>query len=122
MAYSKDNFLNGLAFVLSMLFCPKCGSIMKPQTESGKKYFACSCGYAQGKEGIASPKKETFKEQGKVQIVGDDEHVYPLTDAICPKCGHKKAYYWLVQMRAGDEPETKFLKCEKCKHTWRDNS
>ncbi|MEK6946569.1 MAG: transcription factor S, partial [Nanoarchaeota archaeon] len=33
---------------------------------------------------------------------------------------HKTAYFWLVQTRAGDEPETKFLKCEKCGHTWRD--
>ena len=38
----------------------------------------------------------------------------------CPKCRHKKAYYWTVQTRAGDEAETKFLKCEKCSHTWRD--
>ncbi|MBI2108536.1 transcription factor S, partial [Candidatus Woesearchaeota archaeon] len=30
------------------------------------------------------------------------------------------AYFWLVQTRAGDEPETKFLRCEKCSHTWRD--
>ena len=40
--------------------------------------------------------------------------------AECPKCGHRTAYFWLVQTRAGDEPETKFLRCEKCGHTWRD--
>ena len=47
------------------------------------------------------------------------EDTLPLTDADCPKCEHEKAYYWLVQTRAGDEADTKFLKCEKCKHTSR---
>ena len=46
----------------------------------------------------------------------------PLTEAECPKCHNKKARYWTQQTRAGDEPETKFYKCEKCKHVWRDYS
>ena len=54
-------------------------------------------------------------------MVEEDAHgTMPLTDEECPKCKHGKAYYWLVQTRAGDEPETRFFRCEKCKHTWRD--
>lgn len=49
-----------------------------------------------------------------------EEKTLPVTNAQCPKCNHKKAYFWLVQTRAGDEPETKFHKCVACKHTWRD--
>ena len=55
-------------------------------------------------------------------VLEEDTESHPLSDAECPKCGHNKAYFWLQQTRAGDEPETKFMKCEKCKHTWRDYS
>lgn len=37
----------------------------------------------------------------------------------CPKCENKEAYFWTVQTRAGDEAETMFLECKKCKHRWR---
>ena len=35
---------------------------------------------------------------------------------------YKKSYFWMMQTRGSDEPETKFYKCEKCKHVWRDYS
>jgi len=37
----------------------------------------------------------------------------------CPKCGHKEAETWQIQMRSSDEPATHFFRCIKCKHTWR---
>ena len=37
-----------------------------------------------------------------------------------PKCDHKEAWFWTSQTRAGDEAETKFFKCTKCRHTWRE--
>ena len=106
-----------------MMFCPKCGSLLRPKTEKGKKVLYCSCGYST-KDVENTEIKETIKKPDhKIEVVSDDEKILPLTDEeVCPKCGHKKAYHWSLQIRAGDEPETKFFKCEKCKHTWKENS
>jgi len=100
-----------------MMFCPKCGSILKPKKE--KKTLVCSCGY-ESKKGEKIELKEKFKEKKDVETIEEEVEVYPITDdAECPKCGHNKAYYWEVQTRSSDEPATEFFKCEKCKHKWR---
>jgi len=103
-----------------MIFCPKCGSIMRPKKESGKTIMVCSCGY-KDKKAEKLEIKETLDAKKEIEAIDDDFEVYPLTDDVeCDKCGHKKAYYYEIQTRASDEPATKFLKCEKCKHIWRD--
>jgi len=103
------------------MFCPKCGSILLPKKESGKKVLHCGCGYKSDQE--AGTKLTESVDQAKaIEIIDEEVETLPLTDAECDKCGHAKAYYWLQQTRAGDEPETKFLKCAKCKHQWRDYS
>ncbi|MBW2991540.1 transcription factor S [Candidatus Woesearchaeota archaeon] len=104
------------------IFCPKCGSLLKPKTEKKKKVLACSCGYSTKDLAAAEIKEKIVKDDKKVEVVSEDENVLPETDVKCPECGNDKAYYWTQQMRAGDEPETKFLKCTKCKHIWRDYS
>lgn len=104
-----------------MLFCPKCGSMMTPKKEKGKKVLACSCGYTNKKiSKEESHMKEVVKSTGKVEIVDEDNSPHPTTETTCPKCSHDEAYWWTKQTRASDEPETKFLKCTKCKHTWRE--
>jgi DNA-directed RNA polymerase subunit M len=105
-----------------MIFCPKCGSILKPKTEKGKRILFCSCGYNMKDAQPTKIKEKVAKEEKEIQVVPEDEKILSKTEAECPKCHNKEAYYWLVQTRAGDEPETKFLKCVKCKHTWRDYS
>ena len=67
-----------------------------------------------------TPKEEIVKEKSTIEVVTDEDETLPLVEEECSKCGHGKAYYWLVQTRAGDEGDTKFYKCEKCKHTWRE--
>ena len=105
-----------------MLFCPTCGSIMMPKEKNGKKVSECpKCGYVSADASSMKLKekiKDKSKELGVVETSGDER--LPTTDAECAHCGHKKAYYWTQQTRAADEGETKFLKCEKCKHTWRE--
>ena len=104
-----------------MLFCPKCGGIMLPKQEKNKKVMVCSkCGTKHHLEEHTI--KETVAKSDDVPVIDKEIETLPLTDAICPKCGHKKAFYWTRQMRALDEPETKFFKCEKCKNIWRDSS
>ncbi|MBI4448748.1 transcription factor S [Candidatus Woesearchaeota archaeon] len=107
------------------MFCPKCGSLLMPKVIKNEKVTACSCGYTNKTASGAGVLKETV--QGK-RLVGDvvsedqDDAKLPKTRAECNKCGSQEAYLWTKQTRAGDEPETKFLKCVKCKHTWRDYS
>ena len=103
------------------MFCPKCGSLLLPKKIDGKKVMACSSySYVSKDHGKSKIIEKTAKEKEIDVVEGDDSKHLPITKVECPKCGNKKAYYWLVQTRAGDEPETKFLKCTKCKHIWRD--
>ncbi len=100
-----------------MEFCPKCGSVL---IEKRKNFGCLKCNYtAKGKVKIEST--ENLQEMKKVQVIKEkDTNVMPVTAAVCPKCGHKEAYFWSAQTRAADEAETKFFKCVKCKHTWRE--
>lgn len=104
-----------------MMFCPKCGALLTTKQIKDKMVMACSCGYS-SKEGPQEIKEKVTSEQKEIAVVSEDEKIYPLTDEPCPKCGHLKAYFWTQQTRGADEPETKFFKCEKCKHSWRDYS
>lgn len=103
-----------------MEFCPKCKSIMRPTKKGKKTVLGCTCGYTKDEQ--AKPIVETVKAPEELEVVSEDDETHPITEEECPECGNKEAYFWLQQTRAGDEPETKFLKCTKCKHTWRDYS
>ena len=100
-----------------MEFCPKCGSVL---IEKRKNFGCARCGYtAKGKVKIESSEK--MQEKQKIGIIKEkDTDVFPIINAVCPTCGHKEAYFWTAQTRAGDEAETRFFKCTKCKHTWRE--
>jgi DNA-directed RNA polymerase subunit M len=104
-----------------MIFCPKCGSILKAGLHKGKTVAQCSCGFV-NRETSGTIRETVRSKTQNVEVVTEETNFLPKTEANCPKCGHTLAYYWMVQTRAGDEPETKFLKCEKCKCTWRDYS
>lgn len=103
------------------MFCPECGSILIPKKSGSKVIVRCSCGY-KSNDKVSTIIKEEVKKDNDVKkgAVDEDFETLPSTDAECPKCKHKKAYFWEVQTRAADEAPTKFLKCEKCKHIWRD--
>ncbi len=103
------------------MFCPKCGSILVPKKEDNKKILSCSCGYKTSQIDGTLIKETIHNKNKEVEVIDEGElQTLPKTTTECPKCYHKTAYFWLVQTRAGDEPETKFLKCERCEHTWRD--
>ena len=107
-----------------MMFCPKCKSILRPKKEGEKTIWFCSCGYTNAKNKVKSIKEEERKvEVAEMEVVDKEVETLPITtDDACPECGNREAHYWMIQTRAGDEPETKFMKCTKCKHTWRDYS
>ncbi|MBU0958762.1 MAG: transcription factor S [Nanoarchaeota archaeon] len=100
-----------------MEFCPKCGAVLVQK----KKNDGCPrCSYStKGRVKIKTSEKVDEKKQ--VAVVSEkDTQVHPIVTETCKKCGHDKVYFWTVQTRAGDESETKFFKCVKCDHTWRD--
>jgi DNA-directed RNA polymerase subunit M len=100
-----------------MIFCPKCGSILVQKT----KNFGCPrCGYA-SKEKMKLEVREKLDEGQKIDVIKDkDVDILPRVPAICKKCGHTEAHFWTSQTRAADEAETKFFRCTKCRHTWRE--
>lgn len=103
-----------------MMFCPKCGSILTQRKDKDKTFLGCSCGYVLKSGNVEVKEEVKQKVEDNMDVVDANDETLPETDADCEKCGNNKAYFWLIQTRAGDEPETKFLKCTKCGHTWRD--
>jgi transcription factor S len=95
-----------------MEFCPKCGAmlIMK-KTKAG----CPRCNYM-AKEKINMEIKKEIEETVPIAVINEKEaNVNPITEWECRKCNHKRAYFWIRQMRAGDEAESKFYQCVKCK-------
>jgi transcription factor S len=100
-----------------MQFCPKCGAVLVQKT----KNFGCPrCNYST-KEKVELSSSEKIGEKSEVAVVSEkNSEMLPKIMETCKKCGNKEAYFWTVQTRAGDEAETKFFKCTKCSHTWRE--
>jgi len=86
----------------------------------GKKSGCVSCGYiSDSKVNLETSEKGKIKSE--VNVIGEDEgEVNPIIEAKCSKCGNNQAYFWVLQTRASDEASTRFFKCTKCKHVWRE--
>ena len=128
-----------------MEFCPKCNGVMLPAIigpdeklletekdikeakESGKAIrdvFRClTCGYEKDPEEVDKSgykgKTEKVETNETVIMRGDESGLRSTVREICPKCGHDRASYELLQTRSADEAPTRFFTCEKCHHKWR---
>ncbi|MFA5019578.1 MAG: transcription factor S [Candidatus Pacearchaeota archaeon] len=100
-----------------MDFCPKCGCVL----EEKRKNFGCiRCGYI-SKSKVKIESNEKIKEGKEIGVVTEKEtDIFPIIINNCPKCKNKETYFWTSQTRSGDEAETRFFKCTKCKYTWRE--
>jgi DNA-directed RNA polymerase subunit M len=93
-----------------MEFCPKCGAVLM----SKLKNSACPrCNYTQ-KGTVELKSSEKIEAAEEIAIVKKEISTYPVVNEECKKCGHKKAFYWIQQMRGSDEAPSKFFKCCKC--------
>lgn len=99
-----------------MEFCPKCGAVL---IEKRKNYGCPRCNYST-KEKIKLKTSEKVEAKKEVPVIKKDTKTMPIVNEKCKKCGNEEAYFWTIQTRAGDEAETKFFKCAKCGHTWRE--
>ena len=100
-----------------MEFCLKCGSVL---IAAGKDFKCARCNY-KSKSKVKIETSESIETAPEIGVITDkDTDVFPVTNCNCSKCGNKEAYFWTSQTRAGDEAETRFFRCTKCKHTWRE--
>lgn len=116
------------------MFCPKCGGLIVPKKVKGKTVLtSASCTEVKRAGQVCKHLEqddakgvmvETVEAKDDIAIVDskDDDSTLPEIDAQCPKCGNDRGKYWVVQTRASDEAPTKFIKCSRCSHTWRDYS
>jgi len=89
-------------------------------SESGKIEGKCKvCGYDSETQTVEL--KEKGADTKKIEVIENIE-VNPKIKAKCGECNNTVAYYWTQQTRGADEPETRFFKCTKCNHTWREYS
>jgi DNA-directed RNA polymerase subunit M len=98
-----------------MLFC-KCGALLLPKNG---KMVCPECKTVSDSDGRITEKK-TKKKEVEVMNKGDLEEKHPEVTHDCEECGHTRCFFWTKQTRSSDEPETKFYKCCKCGHTWRE--
>lgn len=106
-----------------MEYCDDCGGLIVPEKKSDETSFKCrSCGNPYEKEGGELKITEKNDEDRKSIDVEDseDENLPTTDDFECEECGNGEAYWWMLQTRAADEPETRFFKCTECSHTIRE--
>tara|TARA_Y100000310_G_scaffold324031_1_gene385337 strand:+ start:12967 stop:13278 length:312 start_codon:yes stop_codon:yes gene_type:complete len=101
------------------MFCPDCGSILRPKEKAGKKVLFCSCGFSKQPDAESAEMTETVEAEKKIEVIEKLE-VHPKMKMECEKCKNDVAYFWSAQTRGADEPETRFFKCTKCNYTWRE--
>ncbi|SVB80759.1 uncharacterized protein METZ01_LOCUS233613 [marine metagenome] len=106
-----------------MDFCPKCEIRLKKDNNTST--MVCpKCGYV--KENIVKTDRVKSDESNSdFTVMGKDDMkiVKGLESTIkidCEKCHNQEGVWWTFQTRSADEPETKFYRCTKCNHTWRD--
>jgi DNA-directed RNA polymerase subunit M len=100
------------------MFCSKCGSLIIP----GKDKNICPvCGNEEKGKKKGDGKTVAKSTEKDIVMIRNQVHIEPLdSEAVCPKCNHKGAYYILKQTRAADEPETAIYTCAECGHRWRE--
>lgn len=105
-----------------MEFCPRCGLALIAKKEEDKTFLVCrKCGYKTDKYKPLQISEKLEKDPlNDVVVVQKDLEALPKAKVECPKCGNKKAVWWLQQTRSVDEAPTTFFRCTKCKHAWRE--
>ena len=112
---------------MAVRFCPRCGTLLRPRRVGGELQLYCvKCGYHEIAKSIEPYSvKAEVRRNPKDKILVLESSQQPATAQIvkgisCPKCGNGEAYFWMIQTRAADEPPTRFYRCTKCGHTWRE--
>lgn len=102
-----------------MEFCDECGSMMHGEDE----LWVCkSCGQKKPQDSDADYVLTTDQEESEIIDTSDaEDRGLPTTNARCPNCENDRAYWYMQQIRAADESETRFFVCTECEHKWRED-
>jgi DNA-directed RNA polymerase subunit M len=113
---SAVTLINDIGVKKSMPFCGECKAMVYPI--AGK--MTCKrCGWtSKGPVKSKVVTKESTHQETVVHEVVEDMRAQQ--DTECPKCGHGKAYFHLMQTRRSDEPPTEINECTECHHKWRE--
>ncbi len=92
------------------------------QTE-GDKWVCTQCGHETLRDEAAEAEMVTTQAQEESEIIesGGGSSGLPTTGADCPNCDNDEAYWYMQQIRAADESETRFFVCTECEHKWRED-
>ncbi len=103
-----------------MKFCPLCFKLLLIESSTTGNRLICKlCRYYYP---LVRPQKMViqYAKDHKLEVVEQHQMTkdMPITQALCPTCGHNKAYYEQRQTRSADEASTLFFTCVKCGHKW----
>jgi transcription factor S len=111
--------------VISLKFCPKCETRLKPKSEENIE-LCPKCGFSSNKDNETTVSKSPSTSQkyehnsNSVKVMDSNAlDVLPTTNVECPRCKNDVAFWWMLQTRSADEATTQFYRCTKCNHTWR---
>jgi len=92
------------------------------QTEDGL-WICTQCGHEAPRDAAAESEMVTTQAQEESEIIesGGGSSGLPTTSADCPDCDNDEAYWYMQQIRAADESETRFFVCTECEHKWRED-
>lgn len=105
-------------------FCPTCGNLVGVEEGHEGFRFACkTCPYIYNiTRTVSSRTYPKLKDVDDVLGGASAWENVDSTDAVCPKCDFRRAYFMQMQTRSADEPMTIFYKCcsPVCGFRWRD--
>ncbi len=92
------------------------------QTEDGM-WVCTQCGFEKPRDVETEAEMVTTQAQEESEIIesGGGTSGLPTTSADCPECDNDEAYWYMQQIRAADESETRFFVCTECEHKWRED-
>ena len=97
-----------------MIFCPKCGCLMRPKKEKDEIYLLCSCGHRQ----LSKKGQTIIKERVKIPIkkikARASKNYLATHHHVCKHCGYDKAELIILEPWYGDEDGIVRYKCGKC--------
>ena len=115
-------------------FCEDCGELLDFEIITNNNVICQKCGGEKPLEKIKNHFIESVEKfelskiwmnklKKKEDILRQGQKVKKaIIDEVCPKCGHNKLYYYVMQTRSADEGSTVFYECIKCGYKFNQNN
>mmetsp|Transcript_20511 Transcript_20511/g.50333 ORF Transcript_20511/g.50333 Transcript_20511/m.50333 type:complete len:149 (+) Transcript_20511:208-654(+) len=103
-------------------FCPTCSNcLLVENVHSQLRFFCQTCPYIEAIKYMIVEKTYMKKKEVDDVLGGEDAWKNAdKTEALCPKCENREAYYTQLQTRSADEPMTTFYRCVDCHFQWKE--